>query len=56
VTAEVRPDNDQIMMAVREEKGRDIVRDSQGMPLLRRVEVVAIVHEGLEEFFSQELS
>ena len=52
----VREHHDRIMMAVREEKGRDIVRDSQGMPLLRRAEVVAIVREGLEEFFSQELS
>ena len=57
----VREHHDQILMAVREEKekggGKDqTIRDSHGMPLLRRAEVRAIVREGLEAYFGQELS
>jgi len=55
----VREHHEQIMMAIREEREVDeghIVRDSHGMPLLRRAEVRAVVLEGLEEVFVQELS
>jgi len=52
----VRQHHEEILMAVREEKKGDIVRDPHGMPLLRRAEVRAIIREGLEGFFAQELS
>lgn len=57
----VREHHEQILMAVREEKKKgsgegQTLRDPHGMPVLRRVEVRAIVREGLEEFFAHELS
>ena len=55
----VRQHHEQILLAIREEKMKGeehAVRDSHGMPLLRRAEVRAIILEGLEDFFAQELS
>jgi hypothetical protein len=63
----VREHHEEILLAIRKEaeewkgkrKERDlehIVLDSHGMPVLRRAEVRAIVREGLEGFFAQELS
>ena len=55
----VREHHEQILMEIREETGKetgDTVRDAHGMPVLRRAEVRAIVLEGLEDFFAQELS
>ena len=56
----VREHHEQILIAVREREGKGkeghTVCDSRGMPVLRRAEVRAIILEGLEEFFTQELS
>jgi hypothetical protein len=52
---EVREHHEQILMAIREDEGQTI-RDSHGMPILRRAEVRAIILEGLEDCFAQELS
>jgi len=47
-------------MAIREEKRNKKEEyhlcDSHGMPVLRRAEVRAIILEGLEDIFAQELS
>jgi len=59
----VRQHHEEILMAIREEKGKGKecdegrnMRDPYGMPLLRRAEVRAIVLEGLEDLFAQELT
>ena len=57
----VREHHEQILMAIREEKEKGGVeghtkRDSHGLPVLRRVEIRAIVREGLEPFFQEQLS
>ena len=56
----VREHHEQILMAIREEKRKKkeeyCLCDSHGMPVLRRAEVRAIILEGLEDIFAQELS
>ena len=55
----VREHHEEILMAVRQEIGDKpeyTVCDAHGMPVLRRAEVRAIILEGLEDFFAQELS
>ena len=56
----VRQHHEHILMAIREEKkkGKEepTIYDPNGMPLLRKAEVRAIILEGLEDYFAQELS
>jgi len=60
----VRQHHNQILMSIKEmstEKRKECneghtMRNPYGMPLLRRSEVRAIVLEGLEDIFAQELS
>jgi len=55
----VRDHHEEILMAFREDRASDkerVMRDSNGMPILRRAEVRAILLEGLEGFFAEELS
>jgi len=55
----VRDHHEEILMGVREDRASDkehVICDPHGMPILRRAEVRAILLEGLEEFFAQELS
>ena len=56
----VQEHHEQILVAIRDEKrkGKEghIICDPRGMPVLRRAEVRAIILEGLEDIFAQELS